>query len=69
MKVKKLSSGYLLRMNDSEFAALVYVVETIGVGKLSPDRIESLRRQSPSGDITRGLGTLHLAVDEDRRGD
>lgn len=66
MKVKKLSSGYLLRMNDSEFAALQYVVE-FGVGPLV-GRIDSLRKDSPTGEITRGLRTLHLTVDEDRRG-
>ena len=68
MKVKKLNSGYLLRMNDSEFAALVHIVEGDS-GELTEDRRNWLRKHSPSETITRGLRTLHLTVDEDRRVD
>lgn len=63
MKVKKLLKGYVLRLNDSEFAALRHLLDET----LTPENIKHLRRHSPNAEITRGLGRLHLTVDDDRR--
>lgn len=61
MKVKKLSSGYLIRLNDSEFAALEWLIGN-GTGEFQV-------RDVPRDRVKFGLRSFvgGLKVTEDRR--